>query len=53
MEVVNQCAVGACIQIDDWDIAGVSDTVYYLDNDVNLAATELPVPSASAALGGL
>lgn len=46
--VVSQAMVGACVQVDGYDIARLSDRVAYRDNARNLDATELPVPSVSA-----
>ena len=39
--------IGACVQIDGYDIARLSRNVRY-HNDTDLSATTLPVPSASA-----
>jgi len=39
-------AIGACVQREGFDVAGISDAVVYRDNGTNLQTTELPVPSA-------
>ncbi len=42
--------VGACVQVDDYDYALLTDAVVYEDNTVNLESTDLPVPKAEARL---
>ncbi len=39
--------VGACVQVDGYDVSRLSDDVAYRDNQSNLDSTSLPVPSAS------
>ena len=48
MGEVRMTAIGACVQIADYDIGRLTDDVAYLDNDVNLDTTELPVPEPLA-----
>jgi hypothetical protein len=38
--------IGACIQIDGYPLARISDDVAYYDNGTNLEVTMLPVPDA-------
>ena len=45
--VVSGATIGACIQVDGFDLAPVSDDVLYLDNGTNLDITMLPVPELS------
>jgi len=42
--IVEQAAVGACIQVDDYDFGRLSDGVLYRDNGTSLDSTMLPVP---------
>jgi hypothetical protein len=37
-------SIGACVQIDGYDLGRLNDDVVYIDNDSNLEATSLPVP---------
>jgi hypothetical protein len=48
---VSGAAIGACIQVDGYDVARLSDDVIYVDNGVNLDATTLPVPEPTMAIG--
>jgi len=41
---VSEATIGACVQIDDYDISLLNDEVSYRDNGVNIEATSLPVP---------
>jgi len=41
---VSNSAIGACVQVPDYDIGRLSDRVVYRDNDVNLDTTSLPLP---------
>ncbi len=43
--------IGACIQIDGYDVSRVG-TPQYVDNETNLEATSLPVPSVDVGLDG-
>ena len=36
--------IGACIQIDGFDLSRIMRNVAYTDNESNLEATTLPVP---------
>jgi hypothetical protein len=38
------CLAGACVGVDGYDIARLSDGVRYHDNESNLDSSELPVP---------
>jgi len=42
--VVEATSIGACIQVDGFDIERVSQNVIYRDNAVNLDTTMLPIP---------
>ncbi len=44
--VVRGAAIGACIQIDGYDLSRIMDGVSYLDNGTNLDITSLPVPTS-------
>ncbi len=39
-------AIGACVQVDGYDLARLMNDVVYHDNGVSLQATTLPVPGA-------
>jgi len=41
---VTGAAIGACVQVDDYDLMRLSNDVRYQDNDTNVQATTLPVP---------
>jgi hypothetical protein len=43
---IRRAQVGACIQVDGYDVGRLSNEVVYRDNGANLEATSLPVPSA-------
>jgi hypothetical protein len=43
-------AIGACVQVDGYDLNRLSDRVVYHDNDTSLSATMLPIPDLH--LGG-
>ncbi len=45
MGEVSGCPVGACVQVDGYDLTRLSATVDYYDNGANLQATTLPVPT--------
>ncbi len=36
--------IGACVQLEGFDVARLSDRVRYIDNERNLDATTLPIP---------
>jgi hypothetical protein len=42
--VVRRADIGACIQVPDYDTSRLTNEVVFVDNDVNLDATMLPVP---------
>ncbi len=48
--VVERSTIGACVQVDGYDIARLSDDVMYRDNEQNLDSTMLPVPAPAEAL---
>ncbi len=45
---VLRSAIGACVQEDGYDVTRLTDDVAYVDNDVNLDATTLPLPPAAS-----
>jgi len=46
--VVEGAAIGACIQVDGYELSRLSDRVVYRDNGVNLQATTLPTPEPAS-----
>jgi hypothetical protein len=44
---VNDCGVGACIQVTGYDLGRLSQSVRYRGNGTALEITELPVPQAA------
>jgi hypothetical protein len=42
--------IGACVQIDGYDLSRLSTDVRYTENGINLDATTLPVPSPTSSL---
>ena len=48
--LITQNVVGACLPDADYDIDGLTATVRYVDNGINLEARTLPVPSALSPL---
>ncbi len=42
--VVRENPIGACIQVDGFDVATLMNEVRYVDNDANLQTTMLVVP---------
>ena len=40
--------LGACVQVEGYEVQRLSDAVIYRDNGVNLEATDLPLPEPSA-----
>lgn len=47
---VSGCEIGACVQVDGYDLARLSDGVSYTDNARGLETTMLPVPTPEASL---
>jgi hypothetical protein len=43
-------AIGACVQVADYDLDRLRDDVAYDDNGVNVETTDLPVPDATVPL---
>jgi hypothetical protein len=41
---ISSSAIGACVQVDAYDIERLADGVRFLDNGTNLDTTSLPVP---------
>jgi len=41
---VSGSVIGACVQVPDYDLMRLIASVRYSDNEVNLQATDLPVP---------
>ncbi len=48
--VIRDSTIGACLQIDGYDLSRLMGEVVFLDNESNLLSTTLPVPDPS--LGG-
>jgi hypothetical protein len=46
--VVSQTSIGACVQVDGYDLDRLTADVVYIDNGTNLDSTMLPVPDVSA-----
>lgn len=42
--IVSGCEIGACVQIDGYDLDRLTDGVAYFDNAVDLQSTTLPIP---------
>jgi hypothetical protein len=42
--VVREAAIGACVQVDGYDLGRLTRNVRFADNETNLATTTLPVP---------
>ena len=42
--IVSGCLIGACVQVEGYDIARLTGGVRYRDNRTQLDTTELPVP---------
>lgn len=42
--------IGACVQVDGYDVSRLEEGVVFRDNDINLDATELPLPEPAPAL---
>ncbi len=40
--------IGACLQVDDYDLSRITDGVDYVDNETSLDSTTLPVPMPAA-----
>jgi hypothetical protein len=45
---ISHAEIGACVQIDAYDVERLSNDVTYRDNTINLDATALPVPTFDA-----
>jgi hypothetical protein len=41
---VAESAIGACVQVEGYDLSRLMTDVSYRDNGANLQATSLPVP---------
>lgn len=50
---IRAATVGACVQVDGYDVARLTDGVEFRDNGVNLDATDHAAPTPSDPLGGL
>jgi len=50
---VSENAIGACIQVEDYDRSRLATDVIYRMNDMNIVSTTLPVPSAAESLSDL
>jgi uncharacterized membrane protein (UPF0136 family) len=48
--VVTRSEIGACVQVEDYDLTRLMREVSYLDNGANLETTRLPVPPGLDAL---
>jgi len=48
--LVEQTEIGACVQVDGYDLDRISNGVTYRDNGTNLQATMLPVPESPMAI---
>jgi hypothetical protein len=46
---VERAAIGACVQVDDYDLSRLMHDVQYRDNGLNLDTTTLTVPDALGA----
>jgi len=49
--VVEGSAIGACVQVEGYDLDRLTEDVLYRDNDANLEATMLPVPELPLPFG--
>jgi len=47
--IIQRAQIGACVQVGGYGLERLQNEVIYIDNDVNLETTELPVPDP---LGG-
>jgi hypothetical protein len=45
-------AIGACVQVGDYDLSRLMDDVRYVENGVSLDATDLPIPESVNPIGG-
>jgi hypothetical protein len=50
--VIAQSGIGACVQVDGYDLSRLRDGVTYVDNTNNLDSTSLPVPDAPSPITG-
>jgi hypothetical protein len=48
--IVERTSIGACVQIDEYDLSRLMQDVRYRDNETSLASTNLPVPEPPPAL---
>ncbi len=48
--IVRDAAIGACVQVDGYDLSRLNHDVQYVDNGSNLDATSLPLPAGPATL---
>ncbi|AKF09893.1 DUF1565 domain-containing protein [Sandaracinus amylolyticus] len=46
---IRGCSVGACLQVEGYDVARVTDGVRYEENDVNVDFTGFPAPMSASA----
>ena len=47
---VSSAEIGACVQVEGYDLGRLTSGVAYTDNLANLESTSLPVPAPAAAL---
>jgi len=45
---VSGSPIGACVQVDGYDLSRLTNSVRYRDNETNLQATDLPVPDPAS-----
>ena len=50
--LVVRAAIGACVQVEGYDLDRLQRNVRYIDNGTSLQATMLPVPEAAAPIFG-
>jgi len=50
---VRDCTLGACVQVDGYDVSRLTDGVAYRDNGTNLDSTTLPTPDPADNLDAL
>jgi hypothetical protein len=50
--LVREAEIGACVQVDGYDLSRLMEDVVYRDNAVNADTTMLPVPDPSAPISG-
>ena len=49
--VVSEAEIGACVQVDGYDLERLTGDVEFRENATNLDSTTLPVPNVSATVG--